>query len=205
MFVAPTGNSWPKVPPRPGSNAASTAPWGVASRSGRAITLLAFALAPDDTLGWAARFADGRVTSGLLRLLARPETRDGERYLRLRQWLRAFHIGAGGLAGVWIEADPEPSGSSPGLIAGFFTSGNRIARIRAFSAYSACIACWCAGRDIPLHRGRPESRPRFQRTTATAIPIGEAERLARALLSSAMENRPTHATFLAIRKMEARP
>lgn len=199
MFVVPTGNSRPMALPRLGSGAALTATWGIASRPGRAIALLAFALAPDNTLGWAARFADGRIAGGPLRLLSRPETIPGERYLRLRQWLRAFHIGAGGLAGIWIEA--EPSGSSPGLIAGLLAGRNRVSRIRAHSAYSACIACWCAGRGVPLHRGRLECRPRLPRATATAIPIGEAERLARALLGLAIGNRSTHAIFLADREM----
>lgn len=165
----------------------------VSTGNSRPMALLAFALAPDSTLGWAARFADGRIAGGPLRLLARPESVQGERYLRLRRWLRAFHIGAGGLAGVWIETDP--SGSSPGRIAGLFAGKNRIARIRTYSAYSACIACWCAGRGVPLHRGRPESPLRFPRTAATGRPIGEAERLARELLNSAIGNRSTHAAF----------
>ena len=134
--------------------------------------ILALALGASTRLGWAARFGDGRTGSGLLNVL-RGSADSGARHLRLRFWLRAFDVGAGGLEGVWAERRAPTWPRAAGLI----LSGRRgLAAERALGAYEATVAAWCAGRGVV-----------FRAVEAADLgPSGDAEAIALAILGAAV-------------------
>lgn len=136
--------------------------------------ILALALGGSTRLGWAARFVDGRTGSGLLNVLRSPAA-SGQRYLRLRFWLRAFDVGAGGLEAVWAQRLAPTWPRAAGLI---LTGRRGLAAERALGAYEATVAAWCAGRGVA-----------FRLVEAAELdPSGDAEALAFAILGAALDD-----------------